>query len=243
MFRTTVALIKIAAFMIGKNGLLRKAKKLDREGKIAERDELVNGIVPVWARYVFEVTKSDVEVEGLEKLPKDKAVVFIANHQGLMDIPLLYGYSGKPMAFVAKIELSKIPLLSSWMKLLQCTFIDRKSMRASLQAINDAAANVSKGYSQMIFPEGTRSKGGRHIEFKPGSFKLAFKSKSPVVPVTIDGTWRIYEENNDVRPAHVKMIIHDPIDTDGMTKKEMQELPSRVERIVCAPLSENESRK
>ena len=145
MFRTTVALIKIAAFMIGKNGLLRKAKKLDREGKIAERDELVNGIVPVWARYVFEVTKSDVEVEGLEKLPKDKAVVFIANHQGLMDIPLLYGYSGKPMAFVAKIELSKIPLLSSWMKLLLCTFIDRKSMRASLQAINDAAANVSKG--------------------------------------------------------------------------------------------------
>ncbi|MBR1713716.1 MAG: 1-acyl-sn-glycerol-3-phosphate acyltransferase [Treponema sp.] len=243
MFRTTVALIKIAAFMIGKNGLLRKAKKLDREGKIAERDELVNGIVPVWARYVFEVTKSDVEVEGLEKLPKDKAVVFIANHQGLMDIPLLYGYSGKPMAFVAKIELSKIPLLSSWMKLLQCTFIDRKSMRASLQAINDAAANVSKGYSQMIFPEGTRSKGGHHIEFKPGSFKLAFKSKSPVVPVTIDGTWRIYEENNDVRPAHVKMIIHDPIDTDGMTKEEMQELPSRVERIVCAPLSENESRK
>ncbi len=243
MFRTTVALIKIAAFMIGKNGLLRKAKKLDREGKIAERDELVNGIVPVWARYVFEVTKSDVEVEGLEKLPKDKAVVFIANHQGLMDIPLLYGYSGKPMAFVAKIELSKIPLLSSWMKLLQCTFIDRKSMRASLQAINDAAANVSKGYSQMIFPEGTRSKGGHHIEFKPGSFKLAFKSKSPVVPVTIDGTWRIYEENNDVRPAHVKMIIHDPIDTDGMTKEEMQELPSRVERIVCAPLSEDESRK
>lgn len=243
MFRTTVALIKIAAFMIGKNGLLRKAKKLDREGKIAERDELVNGIVPVWARYVFEVTKSDVEVEGLEKLPKDKAVVFIANHQGLMDIPLLYGYSGKPMAFVAKIELSKIPLLSSWMKLLQCTFIDRKSMRASLQAINDAAANVSKGYSQMIFPEGTRSKGGHHIEFKPGSFKLAFMSKSPVVPVTIDGTWRIYEENNDVRPAHVKMIIHDPIDTDGMTKEEMQELPSRVERIVCAPLSEDESRK
>ena len=243
MFRTTVALIKIAAFMIGKNGLLRKAKKLDREGKIAERDELVNGIVPVWARYVFEVTKSDVEVEGLEKLPKDKAVVFIANHQGLMDIPPLYGYSGKPMAFVAKIELSKIPLLSSWMKLLQCTFIDRKSMRASLQAINDAAANVSKGYSQMIFPEGTRSKGGHHIEFKPGSFKLAFKSKSPVVPVTIDGTWRIYEENNDVRPAHVKMIIHDPIDTDGMTKEEMQELPAKVERIVCAPLSEDESRK
>lgn len=238
MFRTLVAMIKLSAFMIGKNGLLRKAKKLDAEGKIKERDEIVNSIVPVWARYVFEITKSEVEVEGLEKLPSDRAVVFVANHQGLMDIPLLYGYSGKPMAFVAKIELAKIPLLSSWMKLLQCTFIDRKSMRASLQAINDAAANVSKGYSQMIFPEGTRSKGKHHIEFKPGSFKLAFKSKAPIVPVTIDGTWRIYEEHKDVRSAHVKMIVHDPIETENLSKEEMQALPAAIEKIVCAPLGE-----
>jgi 1-acyl-sn-glycerol-3-phosphate acyltransferase len=238
MFRTIIAVVKLVAFMLGKIGLLRKAQRLDREGKILERDALVNSIVPLWARYVFEITKSDVEVEGLEKLPKDRAVVFIANHQGLMDIPLLYGYTGKQMAFVAKIELSKIPLLSSWMKLLQCTFIDRKSMRASLQAINDAAANVSKGYSQMIFPEGTRSKGKPHIEFKPGSFKLAFKSKAPVVPVTIDGTWRIYEEKNRVMPAHVKMVIHDPIETENLTKEEMQELPAKVEKIVCSRLSE-----
>lgn len=238
MFRTIIAVVKMVAFMLGKIGLLRKAQRLDREGKILERDALVNSIVPLWARYVFEITKSDVEVEGLEKLPKDRAVVFIANHQGLMDIPLLYGYTGKQMAFVAKIELSKIPLLSSWMKLLQCTFIDRKSMRASLQAINDAAANVSKGYSQMIFPEGTRSKGKPHIEFKPGSFKLAFKSKAPVVPVTIDGTWRIYEEKNRVMPAHVKMVIHDPIETENLSKEEMQELPAKVEKIVCSRLSE-----
>ena len=238
MFRTLVAMIKLSAFMIGKNGLLRKAKKLDAEGKIKERDEIVNSIVPVWARYVFEITKSEVEVEGLEKLPSDKAVVFVANHQGLMDIPLLYGFSGKPMAFVAKIELAKIPLLSSWMKLLQCTFIDRKSMRASLEAINTAAANVSKGYSQMIFPEGTRSKGRPHIEFKPGSFKLAFKSKAPIVPVTLDGTWRIYEEHNDVRSAHVKMIVHDPIETENLSKEEMQSLPATIEKIVCAPLGE-----
>ena len=238
MFRTIIAVVKLVAFMLGKIGLLRKAQRLDREGKILERDALVNSIVPLWARYVFEITKSDVEVEGLEKLPKDRAVVFIANHQGLMDIPLLYGYTGKQMAFVAKIELSKIPLLSSWMKLLQCTFIDRKSMRASLQAINDAAANVSKGYSQMIFPEGTRSKGKPHIEFKPGSFKLAFKSKAPIVPVTIDGTWRIYEEKNRVMPAHVKMVIHDPIETENLTKEEMQELPAKVEKIVCSRLSE-----
>jgi len=239
MFTTFISLVKIAAFMISKNGLLRKAKKLDKEGKIVERDAIVNDIVPVWARYIFDVTKATVEVEGLENLPKDKAVVFIANHQGQMDIPLLYGFTGKPMAFVAKVELSKIPLLADWMKLLQCTFIDRKSPKKSVQAILDAAANVSKGYSQMIFPEGTRSKGKPHIEFKAGSFKLAFKSNSPIVPVTIDGTWRIFEEKNKIQKnQHVKMIIHEPIETVGLSKEELSEIPSRVEKIVCAPLGE-----
>lgn len=233
-----IALLKIAFFMIGKNGLLRKAKKLDKEGKIKERDELVNSVVPEWAKYVFKVTNSTVEVEGLEKLPSDRAVVFIANHQGAMDIPLLYGFTGKPMAFVAKVELSKIPLLADWMKLLQCTFIDRKSPRKSIQAIVDAAANVGKGYSQVIFPEGTRSKGGPHNEFKSGSFKLAFKSNAPIVPVTIDGTWRIYEEKKKLQSANVKMIIHDPIETAGLTKEQMAELPQIVEKIVCEPLGE-----
>lgn len=239
MLKTYLAFFKIAVFMLKQNKKKKIALKLDREGKIKERDELVNGIVPIWAKYVFEVTKATVEVEGLEKLPKDRAVVFIANHQGQMDIPLLYGFTGKQMAFVAKAELGKIPLLSGWMKLLQCTFIDRKSPRKSVQAIMDAAANVSKGYSQVIFPEGTRSKGGKHSEFKAGSFKLAFKSNAPIVPVTIDGTWRIYEEKNKFQPNQkVKMIIHDPIETEGISKEKMAEIPSLVEKIVCEPLGE-----
>lgn len=238
MIRTIWAFIRIAFYMVRQNPKLRLVRRLDREGNIAERDRIVNEIVPAWARYVFEVTKSDVTVEGLEKLPAGRAVVFIANHQGEMDIPLLFGYTGKPMAFVAKIELSKIPVLSAWMKMLQCTFIDRKSPRASVQAILDAAANVSKGYSQVIFPEGTRSRGGKHHEFKAGSFKLAFKSSAPIVPVTIDGTWRIYEEKNRLQSASVRMIIHDPIETAGLTKEQMAEIPARVEKIVCAPLGE-----
>ena len=237
MFRTLVALLRIVFYMIGKNGLLRKAKRLDREGKIEERDALVNSVVPEWARYVFRVVGAEVSVEGAEKIPKDRAVVFIANHQGQMDIPLLYGFSGKPMAFVAKVELSKIPILADWMRLLQCTFIDRKSPRKSMQAILDAAAGVGRGYSQMIFPEGTRSRGGPHNEFKAGSFKLAFKSNAPIVPVTIDGTWRIYEERKRLQSgSRVRMVFHDPIETAGLTKEAQNEIPPMVERIVCSAI-------
>jgi 1-acyl-sn-glycerol-3-phosphate acyltransferase len=224
--------------MLSKNKERRLALKYDKAGDIQSRDKLVFGLVPLWARYVFEkVTRSTVEVTGLEKIPQDRAVVFIGNHQGNMDIPLLFGYINKPMTFVAKAELGKIPLLSDWMKLLQCTFIERKSPRKSIQAIHDAAEGVKKGYSQVIFPEGTRSKGGPHHEFKAGSFKLAFMSGAPIVPVTIDGTWRIYEGQKKVKKGqHVRLIIHDPIETAGLSKEEQSKIHERVEKIVCDPL-------
>ena len=240
MFTTIISLIRVAFYMLSKNKERRLALKYDKAGDIQSRDKLVFGLVPLWARYVFEkVTRSTVEVTGLEKIPQDRAVVFIGNHQGNMDIPLLFGYINKPMTFVAKAELGKIPLLSDWMKLLQCTFIERKSPRKSIQAIHDAAEGVKKGYSQVIFPEGTRSKGGPHHEFKAGSFKLAFMSGAPIVPVTIDGTWRIYEGQKKVKKGqHVRLIIHDPIETAGLSKEEQSKIHERVEKIVCDPLNE-----
>ena len=238
MFTTIISLIRVAFYMLSKNKERRLAIKYDKAGDIQSRDKLVFGLVPLWARFVFEkVTRSTVEVTGLEKIHKDRAVVFIGNHQGNMDIPLLFGYINKPMTFVAKAELGKIPLLSDWMKLLQCTFIERKSPRKSIQAIHDAAEGVKKGYSQVIFPEGTRSKGGPHHEFKAGSFKLAFMSGAPIVPVTIDGTWRIYEGQKKVKKGqHVRLIIHDPIETAGLSKEEQSKIHERVEKIVCDPL-------
>lgn len=241
MFTTIIALIRVAFYMLSKNKLRRLALKYDRAGDVENRDKIVFGIVPDWAKFVFtKVTKSTVEVIGEEKIPRDRAVVFIGNHQGNMDIPLLFGFINKPMTFVAKAELGKIPLLADWMRLLQCTFIERKSPRKSVQAIHDAAEGVKKGYSQVIFPEGTRSKGGPHHEFKAGSFKLAFMSGAPIVPVTIDGTWRIYEGQKKVKKGqHVRLIIHDPIETVGLSKEELAKIPATVEKIVCEPLNES----
>ncbi|MBQ3825056.1 MAG: 1-acyl-sn-glycerol-3-phosphate acyltransferase, partial [Spirochaetaceae bacterium] len=158
MFETQISLIRIACYMLSKNRLRKLALKADRAGDITGRDQIVFDIVPKWARFVFsDVAKATVDIEGAEKIPADRAVVFIGNHQGNMDIPLLFGFVNKPMTFVAKAELGKIPLLADWMRLLQCTFIERKSPRKSIQAIHDAAEGVKKGYSQVIFPEGTRS--------------------------------------------------------------------------------------
>lgn len=240
MLKKLIVLLKIAFWMIRQDKQRKLCMKFHKEGNIEERDNIVWQKVPAWAQYCAEVTGTKVTVEGLEKLP-DSPVVFIANHQGFMDIPAIYGYVPKKISFVAKKEIEKVPVLRDWMYFLECTFIDRKSPRASIKAIHDAADGVKRGYSQVIFPEGTRSKGRPHQEFKAGSFKLAFLSEAPIVPVTIEGSYKVYEEKNKIVEGNeIKVTIHDAIPIKDLSKEQLAEIPAKVEAIVCAQLKESE---
>ncbi len=236
MFSTTRAFFKIAAYLLRTKKSLTQARKFEREGKISERDAIVNQLVPDWARYVVSTTGSSVEIVGAEHVPTDTAVVFVGNHQGYFDIPILLGFVPKPKAFISKIEILKVPVLSGWMEMMQCTFLDRKNMRQSIKAMDEAVQTVKKGYSLVIFPEGTRSRGGPVAEFKAGSFKLAVKAGVPIVPVTIDGSWRIYEGSKKVAPAHVRVTLHEPIPTANISREELQSLAERTRAVIVSKL-------
>lgn len=237
MFKILVTVIKIFAWMLKRDKIRHKCLKLEKQGKSEEVDAILTELVPLWARYICETTGTKVVVKGLEKLPGDSAVVFIANHQGYMDIPVIYGYIPKFISFVSKKEIGAIPLIKDWMRFLHCTLMDRKSPRASVKAIYDAAANVKKGYSQVIFPEGTRSKGGIHREFKAGSFKLAFLSGAPIVPLTIEGSYKVFEEKKTVSKGNTVFItVHDPVMTAGLSREQQAELPAKIENVICRQL-------
>lgn len=236
MFRTISVLFKVIIYMLKKQKLLKKVKKLEKEGKEQEVKDIIAPLVIDWAKYCVDVTGSQVEVVGLENVPTDRNVVYIGNHQGIFDIPLLLGYIPYQKAFIAKIEILKIPMISDWMKLMKCVFIARKNPRQSIEAMHQGIENVKNGYSMVIFPEGTRSKGGPVKEFKPGSFKLAFQSGADVVPVTIDGTWKIYEEHNKIKPANIKLTIHPAVKTEGLSKDELRDIPAQVQKIVESAL-------
>ncbi len=234
-FNTLVALVKFFAYLITYNGKLRHAQKLQNEGKIAERDDFVEQCVGEWGRYLVSLTKSEVEIRGMEKIPEG-SVVFVGNHQSYFDIPVMLGYFKKRFAFVAKVELKKIPMLAQWMEIMQCTFLDRKNPRKSLEAMMEAINKVKNGYSLVIFPEGHRSKGGPVIDFKAGSFKLAFKSGAPIVPVSIDGTYHLFEENKGLGKGKVTVTIHDPVPIANMTKEEQQALPEKIRETIISAL-------
>lgn len=212
-------------------------KILDKNKRYKERDEIVYKTVSRWARSLVKLTGSRISVTGQENIPKSGPVVFMSNHQGNFDIPIMMGYIDTPKAFISKIEIQKIPLVSTWMKYMNCVFMDRKDIRQSVESINKSVAYIKQGYSFVIFPEGTRSKGDFMGDFKQGSFKLAIKAGVPIVPVTIKGSYKIMEENGFmIKPASVQVIISQPIDTKVLTKEEAKDLPQVVKNIISANL-------
>lgn len=235
MIRTIIWFIYFWLFQLFSLPVMLRVWYLDKRQNIAARDRQVHRIVLFWSRSLIRLTGSKIKVTGRENVPTDGAVLFVSNHQGRFDIPLILGYIDKPKAFIAKKELAKLPMVSSWMKYMKCIFMDRQDIRQSLKAINQGAEYLKEGYSQVIFPEGTRSRDGRLGEFKAGSFKLATKSGVPIIPVTIKGSDQIMPNNTLLlRPAQVEMVISPPVDPEKFSG--IKELASYVRGIVAEQL-------
>lgn len=238
MFRTILWFIYFWIYLLTIQPNLLRVNRFEKLGKTTEHDQLTAQTAKKWARSLVKLAGVTVATTGEEKIPTEGSVLFVSNHQGNFDIPILLGYINKPKGFIAKVELLKLPLIRTWMTHMKCVFMDRSDIRQSLKVINQAAGYLKEGYSMVIFPEGTRSKSESLGEFKPGSLKLAVKAGVPIVPITIHGSYKIMEENGFIiKPAHVEITISDPIPTAGLTKEQAAELPERVREIIVKKLS------
>lgn len=212
-----------------------KINKLTQKGDIKERDAYIHKITTNWAKSVMNLAGARITVVGQENIPKDKTILFVANHQSNFDIPLLMSSIDVPKGFIAKKELEKWPIISTWMKYINCIFMDRSNLRKSAEAIVQGTKLLKNGYSMVIFPEGTRSKGGPIQKFKAGSFKLATKSGCIIVPLTINGTYKLLEANNNkIKGADVELVIHPAIDPKELEKEQLDNLNEKVYDIICS---------
>lgn len=237
MLRTIVWFAYFWLYLIKVMPSYFKVNHLYKEGKIKERDMLVSSIASKWAQDLLKLAGARVKVIGAENLPADRTVLFVSNHQGNFDIPLLLGCIQKPKAYIAKIEMLKMPLIRTWMKQMNCVFLDRQNLRQSLQVMGEAIEHLKKGYSMVIFPEGTRSKGNEIGEFKAGSLRIAIKANVPIVPITIKGSYKLMEQNGFlIKPADVEIVISEPIETFDLTKEQTNELHEKVRSIISSNL-------
>jgi 1-acyl-sn-glycerol-3-phosphate acyltransferase len=237
MIRTILWYTNFAVSLIFKIPQSYKVKSLLNSGKISEADAYVHKAASSWAMSQVKMSGAKVKVFGEENIPADIPVLFISNHQSNFDIALFMSYINKPKGYISKIEMKKIPVLRTWMEFMHCVFMERGNLRKAAEAINEGIKILKSGYSMVLFPEGTRSKGDHMNEFKAGSFKLATKSRVPIVPVTIKGSYRLMEANNSkIKPAEVEMHIHPMIPVDHLTREEEGELPEKVKAIIQSKL-------
>lgn len=183
--------------------------------------------------FVF-ISGAEVEVRGFENIPKDRPVLFVGNHRSFFDIIISYSIHPPFMGFVAKKELTKIPLFSPWMRNMHCLFLDRSNPKEGLKMIQDGVEKLNKGISMYIFPEGTRARKDDEMkEFKAGSLKMAEKAKVPIVPVAINNTSAIWENQfPKVRKAHVIFEYCEPIETANLDKEQKKALSNNVQNII-----------
>lgn len=232
MGRMKLALNALAPY---KRRMEKARKNNDDQG---ERDAILK-CAKTWSTNVLKMFGADVEVLGQENLPEKGPVVFVGNHQGYGDILLcLYAFDRFQVGFLAKSSLEKVPWYGKWIKDIRSVYIERDDSRASLKAINEGIELLRRGFSLVVFPEGTRSKGPIIGEFRRGPLRLATKPGVPIIPFTIMGSYRFFEEKGHVQKGvTMKMIIHPIVETKDLTKQEIKALDDKIEATVRSGVS------
>ena len=195
-----------------------------------------------WAfKVILWIAGVNVTVIGEEHIP-DEPVLYIGNHRSFFDIPITYSRCRRLTGFVAKKEIEKVPLLSTWMRYLYCLFLDRDDVRAGLKTILTAIEQVKNGISIFIFPEGTRNKEEELsvLPFHDGSFKIAEKTGCAVIPVSINNSVQIMEAHFPfIRKTHVVLEYGEPIYPNTLDKEAKKQLGTYCHDLIEATIKKN----
>lgn len=166
-----------------------------------------------------------VIVQGQEKILPEKTYVFLSNHQGNFDGPVLCHVIHRDWKALIKKEMMRLPILSLVLKQVQFVPIDRSNPKKAQEGIELGAKLLKEGKSFIAFPEGTRSRDGRLGEFKKGVFIMAIKAQIPVIPVSILDSNKIQPPGiYGIRPGTIHVVFHDPISTQGMDLEDRNRL-------------------
>lgn len=191
-----------------------------------------------WALKVMQFFSGcKLTIIGEENVPKDEAVLYVANHRSMFDIVYTYSRVPRLTGYISKSGVLKVPALRAWMKRLHCLFLDRDDIKQGLKTILSAIDLVKSGVSICIFPEGTRNRNSEDsanlLEFKDGSFKIAQKTGCKIVPIAITGTNKIFEDQFPwVKKTHVIIEYGKPISYNELSAEEKKRIGAHFQTII-----------
>jgi 1-acyl-sn-glycerol-3-phosphate acyltransferase len=171
-----------------------------------------------WSNSIVRHADVDLTVEGLANVRRDRACIYMSNHQSHLDIPILFSVFPGTLRMVAKAELFKVPIWGRAMKEAGFVRVTRAGDRAqAVAAMRECAEALGRGVNVWIAPEGTRSIDGKLAKFKKGGFILARDTGADIVPIAIDGSRDILPKNTKIiqRGARVRVAFGKPIPVAG----------------------------
>jgi 1-acyl-sn-glycerol-3-phosphate acyltransferase len=199
------------------------------------------GLIYDLARFCIRVSGAmcgvKVRIRGREKVLPGRTFVFLSNHQGNFDAPVLAHAIPRDWRALIKKEVMRLPVLSLVLRQVQMVPIDRSDPQKARNSIDQGVRLLRQGYSFIAFPEGTRSRNGRLGEFKKGVFIMALKAGVPIVPISIVNSSAIQPPGEyGIRPGTIHVVFHDPIPTENLGMEDRDRLVDLTRAAIASGL-------
>lgn len=193
----------------------------------------------LWSWLTIRLLMLPVRVEGREHLVRGQSYVFVANHQGMFDIFLIYGFLHRNFKWMMKKALRRMPFVGVACQAAHHIFVDRSGPAAVKHTIDEARETLSEGMSLVVFPEGARTFTGHLGVFRRGAFVLADELGLSVVPITINGSFDVMPRMRDFRWVTwhpLTLTIHEPIAPQGQGKDNVGNQMERSYEVIMGGL-------
>jgi 1-acyl-sn-glycerol-3-phosphate acyltransferase len=205
------------------------ASFFDANGSLAHK------CITQWARTSLALTGLRVHIEGQEHLNPKSTYIFMPNHASFLDTLLAFAYIPCDFRDIMKEEVFSIPLLGVVLRRSGQIPLDRKNPWKALRSLRQAADLLKEGISILVFPEGTRTPSGEIQEFKTAVFILPIRSRIPVVPVLIEGTFHALKRGSILlNPGPLRLTFYDPIPADSFEVRDRGVYAEKVRQVLLS---------
>ena len=198
-----------------------------------------------YVRYVVSEMRHGGNIEtkayGLENLPKEGGYMLYPNHEGKWDVYGMISVHEEPLSFVMDIKKSNWIFIKQLVDMLKGKRLDIENNRQAMKIINEVAKEVSEGRKFIIFPEGDfDDKKGNSLEhFKSGSFKISLKSKTPIIPVVLYDSYKVYNNNfKDLKKITTQVHFLTPMYYDEYKDMNTHQIADEVKRRIQERINE-----
>jgi 1-acyl-sn-glycerol-3-phosphate acyltransferase len=186
----------------------------------------------IFSPVILAISMVRVKAKGLNNILNEPAI-YAANHASQLDIPIICTRVNRPMFFIGKVELKKIPILSQYMKIVGMIFVDRKNRERAMASMRTAIQDIQGGKSIAAFPEGTRTKTGELLPFKKGVFTIAKEGRIPIVPIAVIGSAKALASGSFfLRPATVEIRILPALKGDDFFNLSIEEMANQTRKLI-----------